>query len=126
MPARLVAMECDDPVRQPRDVAGQLFAVEWRQADGVEQLGADAARLEVDKRGRTDIEGEAAVPEVSGASAGMAVRFQHSRGETTCLQAQCRRDAGQPATEYHDVTAALWQRSDRARWRPQRRHQHRF
>ena len=58
-PDSLIAVERDDSIRQPGAIAGQGFAIERSHADAAQQFPADSARLEVDQRGRADVEGKA-------------------------------------------------------------------
>src|SRR4051794_6409324 len=90
-PGGRIAMEGHPPIGQPSQVAGEGFPGHRSHADDGEQLTADAARLEVDERGGTNIEGEAAPPEEAGAATGLAMSLQNDRGQTSRLEPCCAR-----------------------------------
>jgi hypothetical protein len=75
-PGGLIAMECDDAVGEPGDVAGQLFSLQRRHADAVQELAADAAKREIHQRRRAHVEGEAVASIKARAAAWLTVRLE--------------------------------------------------
>ena len=81
-------MERDDAVGEPGDIARQLFSVQRRHADALEQLAADAAGREIHQRRRAHVEGEAVAPVESRAAAWLTVRLEDDGRAATRLQAR--------------------------------------
>src|SRR5690242_3899058 len=91
-----IAVQRDQPIRQPRDVSGKRLACQTVDPDLTEPPPADSVRLEIDQRRRTHIERESLPAEIPRTPADTAMLLQKNSAHPRRRQPASRRQSRHP------------------------------